>query len=306
MNDAVITVSNLVKRFGKQEPAVNDLSLTVPPGTVYGLIGRNGAGKTTALRILMGLLRPDRGAAHVLGYPLWDAPASVKERVTYVSQEQQLYGGMTVSQLSAYLAHFYTRWDNAYLHQLAERFQLPVDQPVFSLSGGQRRQVAILLALAPRPDVVLMDEPAAGLDPIARRQLIEELVDCLSDRPEMTVILSTHIIADIERLAEHVGIMDKGRLVASSRLDDLQARTRRVQVIFDGSAPPAGFVVPGAVRTAVEGPVVTAIARIDQESALDALRAQPGLRVQTFPLSLEDVFIEMLGPEARAELAEVA
>jgi ABC-2 type transport system ATP-binding protein len=228
----------------------------------------------------------------------------VRERVTYVSQEQQLHGGMSVAQLGTYLAHFYSQWDDAYLRRLAERFEVPPDQPVHGLSGGQRRKVAVLLALAPHPEVVLMDEPAAGLDPIARRQLIEELVDCLADRSDMTIVLSTHIITDLERLAEHVGIMDRGRMVTSGRLDDLQSGTRRVQVIFDGAAPPNGFRVPGAVRTRVEGPVVTAVARLGGEGVLDELRAQPGVRVQTFPLNLEELFIEMLGREAREEMRE--
>ena len=122
----------------------------------------------------------------------------------------------------------------------------------------------------------------------------------------MTIVLSTHIIADLERLAEYVGIMDRGSLLSSGRLDDLQSSTRRVQVIFEGTAPPDGFSVPGAVRTRVEGPVITAVARLEKESALDELRAQPGVRVQTFPLNLEELFIEMLGPEAREELTEVA
>jgi ABC-2 type transport system ATP-binding protein len=305
MSEPAIKTQGLTKIFNKKLIAVNDLTLEIPPGVVYGLIGRNGAGKTTALRLMMGLLKGQSGTAHVLGHDLWFAPADVKERVTYVGQEPQLHPTMSVENFCGYLSQLYTRWDQTFAQQLTDRFELSPQQPIYAMSVGQRRKVAVLLALAARPDVVILDEPAAGLDPIARRQLIDEIINCIFDRPETTVLLSTHIISDLERLAEYVGIMDKGRLISSGRLDELQSSTRRVQIIFDGHAPPDGFKIPGAIRSRTEGPVVTAVARIKQESELDELRKQSGVRVQTFPLNLEELFIEMLGPEAQEEMTEV-
>jgi ABC-2 type transport system ATP-binding protein len=278
----------------------------VPAGTVYGLIGRNGAGKTTLLRILMGLLPPDSGTARVLGANLWTAPRDLRARVTYVPQTQQLHSWMTCEELCRYVAHFYTRWDPDHASLLARRFELPSHTQVGVMSGGEQRKVSILLALAARPDVLILDEPAAGLDPIARRELIDQLVDVICSDNGCTVLFSTHIISDLERIAEHVGIMDRGSLVTSARLEELQSRTKRVQVIFEAPAPPPDFTIPGTLRSETAGPVVTAVVRVEREEDLEALRRTPGTRVNVFPLGLEDIFISLFGPETRREFSEEA
>jgi ABC-2 type transport system ATP-binding protein len=294
MNEPAITANDLAKSFRGGVIAVNGLDLTVPRGSVYGLIGRNGAGKTTTLRMLMGLLRPVRGQARVLGHDLWGAPRAIRQRVAYVSQEQQLPAMQSTAELSQDLSRSYERWDFGLAAKLANRFGIRTDAPMAALSGGEQRKVAVLLAFAARPDVLVLDEPAAGLDPIARRQLMEEIVEFLGDGGERTVLFSTHIIEDLERVAEHVGIMDRGRMVVAGRLEDLQSGMRRVQIIFNGPAVPEGFRVPGALRSRTEGPVLTAVVRIDSDSQLEALRAIPGTRVADFPLGLQDFFIELL------------
>jgi len=295
MNDPVITASDLAKSFRGGVIAVNGLDLSVPRGAVYGLIGRNGAGKTTTLRMLMGLLRPVRGTARVLGHDLWGAPRAIRQRVAYVSQEQQLPPDQCGAALCLELARLYQDWDFALAGRLARRFDLRMDAPMNALSGGDRRKVAVLLAFAARPEVLVLDEPAAGLDPIARRQLMEEIVGFLGEGDrECTVLFSTHILEDLERVADHVGIMDRGRMVVAGRLEDLQSNMRRVQIIFDGPAVPQEFRLPGAMSTRSEGPVLTAVVRIDHEAQLAAIRATPGTRVADFPLGLQDFFIELL------------
>lgn len=294
MNEPAITAIDLAKSFRGGVIAVNGLDLSVPGGAVYGLIGRNGAGKTTTLRMLMGLLRPVRGTARVLGHDLWTAPRAVRQRVTYVSQEQQLPAAKCTAELCLAFSKLHERWDFGLAGKLAKRFGIRVDAPMAALSGGEQRKVAVLLAFAARPDVLVLDEPAAGLDPIARRHLIEEIVEFLGDGGERTVLFSTHIIEDLERVAEHVGIMDRGRMVAAGRLEDLQTGMRRVQLIFNGHAVPDGFRLPGAVRSRTEGPVLTAVVRIDTPAQLEALRATPDARVADFPLGLQDLFIELL------------
>lgn len=295
MSAPAIEAQGLVKRFRGGVTAVDRVDLAIPKGTVYGLIGRNGAGKTTLLRLMMGLLRPSEGAVRVLGAELGSAPRAHRARVAYVSQQQPLPDWMTLEELCAYLAHFYEAWDPAYAQALAARFRLAADRPLGAFSGGEQRKAALLLALAARPEVLLLDEPAAGLDPIARRELIEELVDVLASGRECTVVLSTHIIADLERIAESIGIMDHGRIVASDRLDALQTGTKRVQVVVEGDPRPVE--IPGAVRTTTEGPVTTAIVRLSDPSALEKLRSTPGLRVNVFPLGLEDIFVELFGQQ---------
>ena len=218
---------------------------------------------------------------------------------------QQIHAWMTPGELCYYVSHFYETWDQAHARYLARRFGLAWEQQVGLMSGGQQRKVSILLALAARPEVLMLDEPAAGLDPIARRELVDEIVDVLSRDGGCTVLFSTHIISDLERIAEHVGIMDRGRIVAAASLEELQRTTKRVQVIFDDAAPPEGFSVPGAVHSETAGSVVTAVVRLVSDTQLDALREIPGARVSVFPLGLEDIFIELLGPAAPAELSEV-
>jgi len=306
MSTLAIEVHDLGKTFPGGVVAVNGLDLEIPTDALYGLIGRNGAGKTTTIRMLMGLLRPDRGSARVLGADLLTAPRAVRARVAYVSQAQQLHAWMTLEELCHYASHFYEKWDTGYARDLARRIDVPWDRQVGLLSGGQQRNAAILLAFAARPDVLLLDEPAAGLDPVARRQFIDEIVDVLTRSEGCTVLFSTHILSDLERIAEYVGIMDRGRLVASGRLEDFQSKTKRVQVIFDNVSRP-GFtmpVIPGTIRSHVEGPVLTAVVRLESESQLDEARRIPGVRVNVFPVGLEEMFIELFGPGSRNEFLE--
>ncbi len=299
-----IQTQALHKSFGEVR-AVDGLDLAVPAGSIYGLIGRNGAGKTTAIRLLMGLLRADSGSTAVLGHNLWTAPRPVKARITYVSQTQQLHNWMSLAELSYYLSHFYDRWSPPKVAQLSRLFEIPADRPVGTLSGGQQRLAAIILALAAQPDVLILDEPAAGLDPIARRRLIEQLIEFIGEgRGQRTVLFSTHILSDLERVADHVGFMDGGRMLAQGKLEDFQSRTRRVQIVFDTPAAPPGFTIPGAVRMKVEGPVVSAIVRAADEADFEKLLLMPDARVNLFPLGLEELFIELLGPEAKVEITE--
>ncbi len=295
MRELLIQASNLTKSFAGGVVAVNGLDLHVERGAVYGLLGRNGAGKTTTLRLLMGLLRPDRGEARVLGENLARASRAVRARVAYVSQSQLLPGWMTLRELCRYAAHFYDRWDADWSMGLARRWELPLDRAVGRFSSGEQRRTAILLALAPRPDVLLLDEPAAGLDPIARLELVGELISSMAREQGCTVLFSTHIISDLERIAEFIGIMDRGRLLTSERLDDLQTNVRRVQVIFPGDGPPRNFTMPGVLRSETNGPVFTAVTRQADAGFLESLRGSSGVRIQIFPMRLEEIFIELLG-----------
>lgn len=304
MVDLAIETRDLAKTFPGGVVALGGLDLAVERGAVYGLIGRNGAGKTTAIRLLMGLLRADRGTARILGGDLWQADPAGRARAAYVAQEQRLHDWMTVGELAHYCDPFYPRWDSAYARDLARRYDVPWDRAVGAMSGGQKRRAYVLLAFAARTEVMLLDEPAAGLDPIARRELIDEIIETLGRGDGTTILLSTHIISDLERIAEVVGIMDRGHMVQSARLEDLQTRSKRVQVVFDAAGPPEGFAIPGAVRSRTEGPVVTAVVELASDAQLDPVRSLPGARVNVFPLGLEEIFIEHFGPKARHEFME--
>ena len=306
MPEYVIEARNLCKTFAGGVVAVNALDLKVERGSVCGLIGRNGAGKTTFIRMLMGLLHPNSGTARILDMDMWNAPRAARARVGYVSQSQRLHGWMTTGELCIYASHFYETWDKEYARSLARQFGVAWDRQVDVMSGGEQRKVAIVLAMAHRPQVLLMDEPAAGLDPISRRELIDALIDALANEPGTTLLFSTHIISDLERIADTVAIMDRGQVAAASRLDELQTRTKKVQVIFEGAQPPANFRIPGALRSETSGPVITAIARLESDTQLDELRRISGARVNVFPLGLEETYIELFGSQDNGDTGEAS
>jgi ABC-2 type transport system ATP-binding protein len=290
---SAIQLRNLTKTFPGGTVGVTGLNLDIRSGTVYGLMGRNGAGKTTTMRLLMGLLTPDGGEARVLGEDLRYAKRSLRSKVAYVSQSEQIPAWMTLRDLIRYVSNFYEHWNKSFAEDLAIRWGIPSLQPVGSLSGGEQRKAAIILALASQPEVLILDEPAAGLDPLSRRELINEVVGVLNRHTSATILFSTHIISDLERVAEWVGILERGRLVMNRSLDELHGCFRRVQVIFPGETAPPQFTIPGAANCVVSGPVVTGVTEFFDAEHIEALKRWPGVRVQVFPLSLEEIFIEL-------------
>ena len=288
-----IQIAGLTRTFRGGVVAVNQLDLTVEPGAVYGFIGRNGAGKTTTLRLLMGLLRADAGTARLLGHSWWDAPAAVRERVFYLPQQLGHPAWMTWEDLARYAAHFYRRWDPALARSLATRWHLPTRRPLGRLSGGEQRLMALAVGLATRPEVLILDEPGAGLDPVVRQDVQACLVEALLRVDHCSALVSTHLLSDLERLATHIGILRHGRITLEGTIEDWQMIMRRVQVVFPGSAVPAGFEVPGSLRAASLGPVHTALVRLHDEAALAQVRSMPGVRVNVFPLTLEELFMEV-------------
>jgi ABC-2 type transport system ATP-binding protein len=299
MSAAVIETNGLTKTFRDGAVAVNELDLKVERGAVYGLMGRNGSGKTTTLRLLLGLLQPDRGRARVLGWDFWRAPRSVRTRAAYVSQTQQLPAGRSLEELDRCLRRVNEQWDPSHARALANAWGLPWKRPLGCLSSGEQRKAAMLLAFAGRPEVLVLDEPAAGFDLVARRELVAQIVEAITQGDGCTVLLSTHLIGDLERVADHIGIIDSGRMAISARLEDLLNRTKRVQVIFQDEDPPVHFAIPGALRTRRAGPVVNAIVQWADRGELNALRDSTSARVQVFPMGLEEIFIELFGHGAR-------
>ena len=308
MTDLVsIEAVNLTKSFAPGKVAVSGLDLRIAPGTVYGLVGRNGAGKSTALRLLMGLLRPDQGSANILGHNLWQADRSHRSRIGYVAQRQPLPGRMSLEDLGRYVGRFYEDWDHQKWHSLVRGWGMDFKVAIGRMSGGEQRKAALLLAIHAMPQVLILDEPAAGLDSVARRELLDLLIEMIQLRPETTLLISTHHIGDLARIAQEVGMMDRGRLLRTAQLDELQERMKKVQVVFPGNQPPAGFKLPGMIRMKSVGPVVTAVCELDSIHLLEEWRQQSQLRVQTFPLSLEEIFLELFeNTQWRPEVSETS
>jgi ABC-2 type transport system ATP-binding protein len=292
---ALIETRDLRRAFGALR-AVDGLSLRVEPGSIYGFLGPNGAGKTTTIRILAGLLWPDYGTVRVNGVDPCDFSAADRRDVGYVSEKQTLPPEARVDRLIAFCAGLYPGWDDALAARLLDRFAIDPTTRVKRLSQGAMRKLSVLLALSHRPKLLLLDEPAAGLDVAARRELLEELLEVVRDG-DRSVFFSSHLLSDVERVADRVGIVMRGRLILSEPLDDLKESVKQVRFYeFPGAAR---LEVPDAIRIlhSRDEALVTMRVRGDE---IERLAARHGCRYEVHALSLEDIFVELTRePEAR-------
>lgn len=199
------------------------VSLEIEAGSVLGLVGRNGAGKSTLIRAMLGLIEVDAGHAEIWGQPSLRMDDAAKARLGYVPQQPTALGWLEIGQMLDFVGRFYPRWDAAYVNKTLERWELPRNKMLAKLSPGERQRVAVLRALAPQPDLLVLDEPAAALDPVARRDLLREIA-MRAGESGTTVLFSTHIMSDLERVASHVAFMQSGRIVLHSELDALKER----------------------------------------------------------------------------------
>jgi ABC-2 type transport system ATP-binding protein len=221
--------------------AIQGLDLTVHRGEVYGFLGRNGAGKTTTIRALMGILRPDSGIIEMLGNRVTRVRPDHKRNIGYVAQEQHFYPWMTCREIGRFVGGFYPSWDAIEFERLLDVFELPARRRISALSHGMRVKLALALATAPRPPLLILDEPTSGLDPVARREF-SDLVDVQARSAHQTVFFSTHLVEEVERLADRICILDRGRALYEGSLDDLRSSVR----LLDASALerlPPGFRV---------------------------------------------------------------
>lgn len=287
---AVLEARGLVRAYGGFR-AVDGLDLTVREGEIYGLLGRNGAGKTTTIRMLMGIIRPDAGTVAFLGQPARAPTAADKRRIGYVAQEQHFYPWMTCAVLGRFVRGFYPSWDEAYFERLLEAFEIPRRRKVSDLSHGMRVKLALALAIAPRPPLLILDEPTAGLDPVARREFLQ-IVQHHARAGRQTVFFSSHIMEEVERVADRVGILDRGRMLFEGTLAELRATVRAVRTPPAGEATPAGSFVPppGFQVLEVRPDAVIMSAGPAQWEAHPELAGQSaGLR-----LTLDDLFVAMV------------
>ena len=284
MMDAVIQSERLTRYFGRH-CAVDQVSFGVPRGSVTALLGRNGSGKTTLIRMLLGMLEPTRGSGRVLGCDSGALTPEVRGRVGFVAENHPLYEWMSVGQLARHQASFYPNWNDAVFRKVVDHFQLNEKAKASSLSRGQRAGVALALALAPEPELLVLDDPSLGLDPVARRAILEMMLD-VSGRGDRTVFLSTHELQDVERIADRVLVLDKSVLVADAEKDYLLGHVREYRV----ASPPAGL--RNVVSSTREGEMYRVlVANPDDEMARQMMEAGAEERA----VSLEDAVIGYLG-----------
>jgi ABC-2 type transport system ATP-binding protein len=285
---AVLEVRGLQRHFGKV-PAVDGVDLNVHEGEIYGFLGVNGAGKTTTIRLLLGIIAAEAGTISILGETTKRTSVAQKRRIGYVSQEQNFYPWMTCRTLGRFVGAFYPTWDKAEFSRLLAVLEVPEERRVSQLSGGMRAKLALALALAPHPAVLILDEPTAGLDPLARREFMQ-LIVAQARQHRRTTFFSSHLIDEVERCADRVGIIHQGRMRFEGALAELRETVRRVRVPAGIEfAPPPGFETWRDEALAEERVVVL---RAPVEAWRD-FAAPPGCTVEG--LSLEDAFISCVG-----------
>jgi ABC-2 type transport system ATP-binding protein len=291
-----IETIDLWKRYDDME-ALRGLDLQVPTGSICGFLGRNGAGKTTTIKVVLGMARATRGDASVLGINVSDTTAATaaRQRIGFVSDEKDLYDYMTVGEMIAFTRPFFPRWRRDLEHNYLAAFELLPDRGIKTLSRGTRTKLALLLALCRGAELLILDEPTAGLDPAIAEDVLQALVGHVASE-EMTVFFSSHQIAEIDQIADHVAIIDRGRTVVSGSLDDLRDRFQRVQLVFSGDAPNADLHAAGTVRVHREGRVMTVLTS-NRAALMDEVRALAPASVDTAAVTLKEIFLESVKTE---------
>ena len=224
MSESVISVSELTRRFGATT-ALDSVSVSLPRGAVYGLVGANGAGKTTLIRHILGLLRAQSGSVRVFGLDPVADPVAVLSRIGYLSEENDLPGWMRVDELIRYTSAFYPKWEDDYAEELRRTFALDAAAKIKDLSKGQKARAGLLIALAHRPELLVLDEPSSGLDPLVRRDILGAVIRTIADEGR-TVLFSSHLLQEVEQVADHVTMIHQGAIVLSAPLDDIRESHR--------------------------------------------------------------------------------
>jgi ABC-2 type transport system ATP-binding protein len=289
-NGAVISSRQVCRRFGKKE-VLRGVDLAIERGSVVGLLGKNAAGKSTLIKCLLGLLRIDSGESRIFNEDSWQLSADTKARLGYAPQEISLYAWMRVRQILEYTAAFYPRWNWALVDHLVKQWELPPEDRVAPLSAGQLQKLALLLALGHEPDLIVLDEPVAALDPVARRDFLRTLLD-VAQNENRTILFSTHITSDLERVADRVAMLRDGRIVFYDELDVLKDSVKRLRIAA-GRDLPGDFTVPGALRMELSGHNALVAVSGCSDALIGELRTQYDATVDVEDLSLEDIFLEM-------------
>jgi len=302
----VIEMRGVAKSFGSKS-VLRGLDLSVARGQTFAFLGRNGAGKTTAIRTLLGLLKADAGHIRVLGLDPAKDPLEIRRRVGYVAEDQAMFGWMRVGQLLWFMAPFYPTWDAPWAKELSDRFELPLKTRVKHLSKGQGFRVALLLALAHRPELVVLDDPTLGLDPIMRKEFLRDLVTYLQGE-RVTVFFSSHLLYEVEPVADAVVILDHGRVVRQAATEDLRASVKRLLTAAEAVDVLRGL--PGLLDLTHHGRQASAV--VEDILSARAVLAKAGIEAQEIDLNLDEIFEAYVigrrkeGQDAKTDLERVA
>lgn len=290
-NGLAIHTERLGKSYGTVE-AVKELNLSIRPHSITAFLGLNGAGKSTTIKMLLGMMRPSSGDGTILGQRISDPIESVRTRtkIAYVSENKRLYDYMTVSQMIRFTRAFYPDWRPEEEQKLLRQFKLPVDRKVRSLSKGMRTKLGLLIAFARQPELLILDEPSEGLDPVGIEELLEILVARCGEGT--TVFFSSHQIAEVERIADQVCILHAGRLVLDSSLDDLRQSYRRIDLIFPSVPAEHDFRIMGVEDVRTRGHQMRVLASKNADAVVARAHDFEATSIDVTPVGLRDVFLQ--------------
>ena len=282
----MLELRQLTKTFGDFK-ALDDLTMTVPRGTVYGLVGPNGAGKSTAIRHILGVYRPDSGEVLFNGNPIYENPEA-KTRIASIPDDVFYFASATLEEMKRFYKGIYPQFDEALYEKLFDAFRLPRKSPIRRFSKGMQKQAAFQLSLCCRPDLLVLDEPVDGLDPVMRRQVMSLILSDVAQR-ETTVLISSHNLRELEDICDHVGIMDKGKMLLERSLADMQGATHKLQLV--GETPENLEIL----HESASGRLKTLVVRGNPEEIAAKVKTVAPVYFDILPLSLEEIFIYELG-----------
>jgi ABC-2 type transport system ATP-binding protein len=298
--DSVIEIHELTKRYGDFE-AVRAVSFRVAGAGITGFLGRNGAGKSSTIKMLLGMITPTSGTGTVLGYQINDPKQSllIRRQVAYVGEDKGLYAYLSVKELIRFTRSFYPDWRQDIEDRLMRLYQLPQHRKVKALSKGMRTKLALLLALARRPALLILDEPTEGLDPVSIEELLQTLTGITAEGT--AVFFSSHQLSEVERIADSILMIDRGRLVLDISLDNLRENYRRITVGFNTQPPDAQFRIPGVERVRASGRQLTVLASRNANAVVERAHSLAAVSVEVEPVSLREIFLDTVQLDPAAE-----